>query len=249
MRQVDLMDKAIDYRTYEKECNKYLYVIPSKAKYLETIFLTESKSAWITIEWLSEELMVVSQTEYSSLFDLHPTDKGKVVLYGHEIQSPRWHKSYLKTPPREAIHTTRSYMYSGKEEVVEAPLPILFEPYLDLLNSTQIEDKYNQVIVNWYQNGHDFIAAHSDCVIGMKPHAGIAILSLYENARDERELIFTSKKVDSIEQDAIYSNVRIRAPHGSIITMHGDTQQRFRHKVPKALDIQTSRISITFRKF
>ena len=57
-----------------------IYVIPSKDTSYQTIYLTKSKSAWITITWLSDELINYSQNQYQSLFNLHPTERGKVVI-------------------------------------------------------------------------------------------------------------------------------------------------------------------------
>jgi hypothetical protein len=62
-------------------------------------------------------------------------------------------------------------------------------------------------------------------------------------------LQFKPKKRCLVENDFIYNNLKISALNGSIITMHGDTQAKFRHKVPKSLHINTSRISITLRTF
>lgn len=227
-----------------------VYVIPSKDTSCQTIYLTKSKSAWITITWLSDELINYSQNQYQSLFNLHPNERGKVVLHEDEVQSSRWHKSYLNTPIRKAIHAKKSYMYAGKELIDnDLSLPNLFQPFLNFINKTERIDQYNQVIVNWYLNGQDYIAAHSDCQIDMKPNAGISIITLCEKEEHFRELRFTPKKINGTENDAIYNHVKIATIHGSIITMHGDTQSKFRHKIPKALNIDTSRISITFRKF
>lgn len=227
-----------------------LYVIPSKDTSYQTIYLTKSKSAWITITWLSDELINYSQNQYQSLFNLHPIERGKVVMYDEEVQSSRWHKSYLHTPMRNLIHAKKSYMYAGKNlEDDDFSLPNLFQPFLDFINKTERNDQYNQVIVNWYLNGQDYIAAHSDCQIDMKPNAEISIITLCEKEEHFRELRFTPKKINGTENDAIYNHVKIATINGSIITMHGDTQIKFRHKIPKALDIDTSRISITCRKF
>lgn len=227
-----------------------LYVIPSKDTICQTIYLTKSKSAWLTITWLSDELINYTQNKYQSLFNLHPVERGKVVMHDEEVQSLRWHKSYLNTPLRNENHAKKSYMYSGKNIADnDISLPNLFQPYLDFINKNERNDKYNQVIVNWYLNGQDYIAAHSDCQLGMKPDAEISIITLCEKVEHFRELRFTPKKINGLENDAIYNHVKIATMHGSNITMHGDTQNKFRHKVPKALDIDTSRISITCRKF
>jgi alkylated DNA repair dioxygenase AlkB len=226
-----------------------LLIVPSKDQAFKKIYLTKNKSAWLTITWLSKELIEYTKKQYPKLLQLRPIERGKVVLYNEEIQSSRWHRSYLKTPTRSDAHQSRSYMYSGKDPYDDTSLPELFQPYLDFSNKGNPKDEYNQVIVNWYLDGNDFIAAHSDCQMNMKPNAGIAIISLCEKEEDFRELQFKPKKNCVAENDFIYRDLKISALNGSIITMYGDTQNKFRHKVPKSLHIKTSRISITLRKF
>ncbi len=225
-----------------------LCIIPSREEAFQRIDLTESKSAWLTIEWLSEELQAQAYEDYWTLFELHPADRGKVVVFGEEYPSSRWHRSYLNTPVWDAS-SKRSHMYSGKQMYKDLTLPTEFQKFLDFMNENEEGDQYNQIIANWYADGNDYIAAHSDCQVNMKPDAGIAILSLCEQEDHFRELRFSAKKLKNAENDAIYKNIKIATLHGCIITMYGDTQQKFRHKIPKALHNQESRISLTFRKF
>lgn len=232
----------------EKMETETLYVKPCETKKTQKIFLTKSNSAWITIAWISNELKKYSQTHYQEMFDLHPIERGKVVMFGEEVNSPRWHRSYLKIPSHN-IRKERSFMYSGKEFYKDLSLPSKFQGYLDFLNKKEDQEKYNQVIVNWYADGNDFIAAHSDCQIGMKAGAGISIITLCEDVNSFRALRFTAKNLKGIENDNIYKHVKIVTTHGSIITMYGDTQKKFKHKIPKALGLNSSRISLTFRKF
>lgn len=224
-------------------------ILPNRNVSQQTIYLTNSKSAWLTITWLPDILITYSKNNFQQLFALHPNERGKVILHDEEINSQRWHKSYLNTPAYSAIHHHKSYMYAGKDANIDNSLPALFQPYLDEINKDEHDDKYNQVIVNWYANGNDYIAAHSDCQLFMKPNASIAILSLYENDEDYRILQFTPKRNADIDNDFIFQKLKIAALQGCIITMYGDTQQKFRHKIPKDIAINTSRISITCRKF
>ncbi len=220
---------------------------PTKTK-LSKIYLSANKSSWITIEWLSEELLTYATENYQSLFELHPMQRGKVVMHNNEeCESPRWHRSYLYQPERS--NQKSSYMYSGIEQFKDLSLPTPFQSFLDFLNEKEPVDKYNQVIVNWYANGKDYIAPHSDCQNAMLPNASIAIISLCENDRFPREIKITPKRLKNEVNDNLYTQVKIKLKHGCIITMHGDTQTKFRHGIPKALDNNTSRVSITFRKF
>jgi alkylated DNA repair dioxygenase AlkB len=243
------MMEAMSYNLVKCSSHGVVYITPSKNEPFTNIYLTENKSAWLTIEWLSDALFKYVRGHYQELFDLHPENRGKVILYDQEIQSSRWHRSYLKTPVRNTRHTKNSYMYSGLDFYDDLSLPQKFQPFLDFLNETQEMDKFNQVISNWYANGHDYIAAHSDCRVDMKPDADIAILTLCAREEDVRDLQFISKNLKDVENRAIYKKLNIQTPNGCIIKMHGDTQLKFRHMVPKAPHISGSRISLTFRKF
>jgi len=234
------LNKSIDEET--------LSVSPLKDVAFKNIYLTKNKSAWLTIEWLSEELKIYAQNHYKKLFNLHPENRGKIVMYNEEIESERWHRSYLKTPARNPDNIKSSYMYSGLNFYDDLSLPQPFQNFLDFLNELEENEKYNQVTVNWYANGNDFIAAHSDCRIGMKPASDIAIVTLCDNQCDTRELQFIAKPIKKIESNAIYKMVKIETKQGCIIKMHGDTQLKFRHKVPKSPNIVSSRISLSFRK-
>ncbi|MBB6461313.1 alpha-ketoglutarate-dependent dioxygenase AlkB [Flammeovirga kamogawensis] len=224
-----------------------LSISPSLSKKNEKIYLTKSKSSWITIEWVTDELDKYSKCNYDEMFALHPSEKGKVVMYEKEVISPRWHRSYLMIPNRDQ-NAKRSFMYSGLVPHEDLSLPSKFQIYLDFLNKTA-KEKFNQVLVNWYSDGNDFIAAHSDCQFGMQKNAEISIISLYKDMYGTRNLIFTPKKTKGFVNDFLYKKVEISAKHGSIITMHGDTQLKFRHKIPKSIGLDSSRISLTFRKF
>ncbi len=224
-------------------------ILPDRNKQQQIIYLTKSKSAWICIGWISDELFHFTKNHYQQLFDLRPTERGKVILYDKEVKTNRWQTCYLQTPLYSDVHLKRSYMYSGRDFNNETSLPKLFQPYLDFINKEEKNSLYNQVIVNWYADGNDFIAAHSDCQINMLQDAGIAIITLCEDDNDARVLRFTQKNTNKNENDYIYHQLKIKTLNGCVVTMYGDTQIKFRHKVPKALHINTSRISLTFRKF
>ncbi len=238
-------DKINKLQVINKEI---LNINPIKQTECTTIYLSKTKSSWLTIEWLSEELIMNAIKNYSELFNLHPKERGKVVMFNNEeCESPRWHRSYLYQPERS--NQKSSYMYSGIERFIDLSLPSPFQYFLDFLNKKELVNKYNQVIVNWYANGKDYIAPHSDCEKGMVPNTGIAIITLSENETFPRELVITPKRLKNEINDNLYSRVKIKLKQGCIVTMHGETQKYFRHGVPKALDNTTSRISLTFRKF
>ncbi len=111
----------------------------------------------------------------------HRPVRENTVLVGHdkrEVKCNRRVRSYMNTPKFDPA-VQKSYMFSGwadRDEVNE-PLPEVFQPLLDYVNSEGTV-KYNQVVVNFYENGSESIPPHGDCEAGMVPGAPIIILSV-----------------------------------------------------------------------
>ncbi len=225
-----------------------LYINPNLEDKFTKIYLSKNKLSWITIEWLSDELFNYSKENYKELFNLHPDERGKVIMFDQEITSPRWHRSYLYQPKYNPTRK-RSYMYSGLNEYEDLTLPYQFQVYLDFMNKNENLDKFNQIIVNWYKDGNDFIAPHTDCIKDLIPNSEISIITLCEDENNPRELRFKPIKLKNEINDNLYNQVKIKLKNGCIISMYGETQLKFKHSIPKNLNNSTSRISLTFRKY
>ena len=213
----------------------------------QIFYLTKNKSSWITISHLPEELSIYTQNNFNILFNLHPTTRGKIIMFDKEVDSSRWHQSYLKTPKYDPNRKC-SYMFSGIEnnEYINTPLPEEFTKYYNFMKN--IDPKYNQVVGNWYENKEDHIAFHSDCELGMINNAVVSILSFNESdmsIETERTLIIRPK----IYKKGLASDVFIKLRHGSIITMGGDIQKEFVHGILKEKEDKSRRISLSFRQF
>jgi alkylated DNA repair dioxygenase AlkB len=93
---------------------------------------------------------------------------------------------------------------------------------------------YNAVLCNLYRNGNDSVGLHADA----EPEMGPVIASISLGA--ERLFRLRSK------------NGRMafaqKLQHGSLLIMAGDTQNNFRHEVPKEPGISEPRINLTFRR-
>ena len=133
---------------------------------------------WIDTYKLPEELMP-TQEERELLWDIHPEKRGEIRAFG-ATKSPRWFQSYEKP-----------YHFSGVEHLA-ASTPDLIHRYLDWVKTTQYEEDngegsedsscgtYNQCLVNWYQNGHDYISPHADDENHMYPRTPIICISFGE---------------------------------------------------------------------
>ncbi|KAH0293574.1 hypothetical protein M436DRAFT_77537 [Aureobasidium namibiae CBS 147.97] len=214
----------------------------------QRINLSDDGASYITLDTLPLDLKAYGTDAFETLFNLHPEQRGKVQMPSGEVESPRWHKSYLNTPTHNPA-THFSYMFSGHNDVSTRDLlPDAFLPFLKYVNRN--DETYNQVVINWYKDGQDFTPQHSDCEEGMKEGADIVIISL----GDERDFKIRPKniKVEGTDGNADVAakseGLDVPCPHGSILTMGGHTQKLFRHGVPKSVS-EGPRISITFRSF
>ena len=94
---------------------------------------------------------------------------------------------------------------------------------------------YNAVLCNLYRDGKDSVGLHADA----EPEMGPIIASVSLGA--DRRFRLRSKKTGSI----VFSEP---LPHGSLLIMAGNTQQDFRHDVPKEPEVTRPRINLTFRR-
>ena len=161
-----------------------------------------------------------------SLVDLKPQERGKAVMWGKEVDIPRWQKLYGP-----------DYRYGG---VVNKGNNDIDHPYIQkLLKWVQDHSglPYTQIIVNWYMTGKEYMGAHSDNESQLVP--GTPIYSFSFGAT--RDFVVKGKK----------SNYKqtISLSHNSLLIMGGEMQKHYKHEVPKRLKVTKPRINITFRVF
>ncbi|KAG9526314.1 hypothetical protein KCV07_g741, partial [Aureobasidium melanogenum] len=200
----------------------------------QQINLSDDGASFVVLDTLPDDLKKYGADAFNTLFNLHPEERGKVQMQNGEVESPRWHKSFLNTPAFDpTLHY--SYMFSGQDDSgIRDPLPDAFLPFLEYVNRDNAG--YDQVVINLIV-GQDYTAQHSDCEEGMEEGVDIVIISL----GDERLFKIRPKNSSHAE------DLRIPCPHGFVLTMGGHTQKFFRHGVPKSTS-KDPRISITFRK-
>lgn len=101
--------------------------------------------------WIEKTTLPGSlEFDFESLWSLHPEEYGKVIIQGKMISTPRWQQSYMRT-----------YSFAGLAHEA-LPLPREIQPFLDWANTLYPGFCFNQVLVNWYLNGHHYIGPHSD---------------------------------------------------------------------------------------
>jgi alkylated DNA repair dioxygenase AlkB len=191
---------------------------------MEREYFTEN--SWLDTGFLHENLKPSHET-FTTLYNLHPKERGIVNVFG-EKQTPRYQQSYL-----------RDYSFSGNV-AKSLPLPNEFQPYLDFVNNLGYGE-FNQVLLNWYSNGHHYIGTHADSEKELIPDSPIVTISL------GAERTFRIRNRDKkVVKDVITKN-------GIILVMGGKFQKEFKHEIVKINGKKGEkiypRISLTFRQF
>jgi alkylated DNA repair dioxygenase AlkB len=145
-------------------------------------------------------------------------------------------KSYLQ--PRLLAwygDSDASYRYSG---IRHEPLPWL--PLLAQLRErveTLSGARFNSVLANLYRNERDSMGLHADDEPELGAQPTIASLSLGE------ERIFRLKHRNRKDLPPL----RLPLGSGSLLVMKGETQQHWKHEIPKQTRPCGARINLTFR--
>lgn len=151
-----------------------------------------------------------------------------------------WQQNYLRMadktiaiPRLQAYYGDAAYAYSG--------LSLLREPWnSELLEIKQAveqltECEFNAVLCNYYRNGQDSVAWHSDDEPELGPAPIIASLSLGGVRRF------------SLRHNASAEITHIDLAAGSLLLMNAKVQQYYQHALLK-VDAADARINLTFRQ-
>ncbi|MGO3345152.1 MAG: alpha-ketoglutarate-dependent dioxygenase AlkB family protein [Marinomonas sp.] len=96
--------------------------------------------------------------------------------------------------------------------------------------------EFNSVLVNWYQDGEDYMGWHADDEKILGPAPVIAMLSLGV----ARDFLFRRKSDHSVKHS-------IGLENATWLIMGASTQVLWQHSLPKRKRVKEERISLTFR--
>lgn len=153
-----------------------------------------------------------------------PWQQPKVMMYEKEVATPRLSAFFGERPLRDD----------------DKRMPLPWTPGL-LQMKHKIETytgiTFNGVLLNYYRDGNDSVAWHSDkdTVPGLKTE--IASVSLGQ----VRYFDFRSKADHNLRHT-------IALEHGSLLLMKGDLQLHWEHRIAKSPLPMGGRINLTFRK-
>jgi alkylated DNA repair dioxygenase AlkB len=155
-----------------------------------------------------------------------------IKMFGREIASPRL-SCWIGDPGT-------SYTYS-RTRFEPRPWP---ESLLRLRRRLEHDCRapFNSVLANLYRDGNDSMGWHSDDEPELGAQPVIASLSL--GATRSFRL---RRKLPRGPRTRAADRQTLPLTHGSLLRMAGDTQQLYRHEVPKAKGVVSERINLTFR--
>jgi len=161
------------------------------------------------------------------------------------IDSIQWKQNTIKMYGKESLvprleawygEPGKNYSYSG---IMMQPISWTSE-LLEIKKEIEKVSKtvFNSVLINYYRNGNDRVAWHSDDEkeLGKNPVIGSISLGAERNFK----LRHKDYKINSLRNNIILK-------HGSFLLMKGPTQHNWMHEIPRTAKPIGPRINLTFR--
>ncbi|MDB5140695.1 MAG: alpha-ketoglutarate-dependent dioxygenase AlkB [Mucilaginibacter sp.] len=155
-----------------------------------------------------------------------PWEQKTVTMYGKEIITPRLIAWYGDTGKDYAFSGTKYDPIPWTEELLK----------IKLITEKLAGITFNSVLLNYYRNGNDSVAWHSDdeYELGIKPV--IASVSFGQ-----------VRKFDIRHKTDHQNKYSIALENGSLLLMKGDMQLNWEHRIPKSTKPLKPRVNLTFR--
>ena len=169
--------------------------------------------------------LVRNAIDFDVAWRLHPKKYHRLVLYGRELDTPRWQQAY-----------GMDYAFSGNINRA-LPLAPILGPLL-VWAKAAIDERLNGVLVNWYDavEGH-YIGKHRDSPKGLHPQSPIVTASLGAERMFRLRPWKGSGRVD------------LPANDGRVFIIPYETNRAWTHEVPRFRRDRGRRISVTMRCF
>ena len=155
-----------------------------------------------------------------------PWSQKVVSMYDKQVVTPRLSAWYADAD---------TYDYT----LIRKSAPNLWTP--ELLMIKQIVEPiagitFNSVLLNYYRDGNDSVAWHSDNEKALGSHPTIASVT------------FGQVRSFDIRNKSDHSDkYSVRLEHGSLLLMKGDLQSRWDHRIAKSTKVMKPRLNLTFR--
>ena len=190
---------------------------------METLFETDKCKFWIVKNFSEDLYKVMSQVELEI--------KPEIKVYGKVCHQQRDVGFFSDE--------SSGYIYS-KQKTKSRPMTKEMKELMEKVNE-YLGTKFNGILVNKYNNGNEYLSAHSDSEVGLDRDGIVAGIS-YGAVRKFR---IREKKTKKIVLDYDHEPC-------SLIVMDNKTEERlfqetYTHEIPIQKKVKESRISLTFR--
>lgn len=155
-----------------------------------------------------------------------PWTQKVVKMYDKEVITPRLSAWYADEGTYDYTSLRRSAPNVWTEEL------LMIRAKVEQITGV----RFNSVLLNYYRNGNDSVAWHSDNEKALGTHPTIASVSFGQ----VRSFDIRNKLDHSLK----YS---VRLENGSLLIMKGDLQTKWDHRIAKSLTPMRARVNLTFR--
>lgn len=160
------------------------------------------------------------------LINSTPWTQKIVQMYDRQVITPRLSAWYADADTYDYTSLRKSAPHRWTPELLM--LKSLVEPIAGL--------RFNSVLLNYYRDGNDSVAWHSDNEKALGSHPTIASVS------------FGQVRTFDIRNKADHSQkYSIRLEHGSLLLMKGNLQAEWDHRIAKSTRPMGPRLNLTFR--
>ena len=162
---------------------------------------------------------------FNKFFEANFWEQDEFVMFGKQIVTDR----------KVAWFADLNYQYTYSNSVKNA---LQWTPellYLKNLVELKTGEKFNSCLLNLYHNGNEGMGWHSDNEKELGKHPVIASLS------------FGATRKFSLKHNTDKQKIDVVLEPGSLLVMKGETQEKWKHSLPKSKKIINPRINLTFR--
>ena len=213
------------------------FISENDSKFSEKIYLSDN--SWLIIKYNFYKL---KKDDFINLWNLKPIDDIYIKFYGKTFPVPRKTALYSNENISYKFSGTTVKSKSFDNNSIIGNIINTFNNNINEIDNTisinkDIGNYYNAAFFNWYENGNNYISAHSDDEKDLNIKMGIWSLSF----GFPRKFVITDK----------FTNKRIKTillEDGMLIGMCGNFQQEFKHQITKQKHAD-KRINITIRSF
>lgn len=159
------------------------------------------------------------------------------------IAETPWKQKIVSMYDKQVVTPRLTAWYADKETYDYTSLrktePLLWTPELLQIKERAEEIAgvtFNSVLLNYYRDGNDSVAWHSDNEKVLGTHPVIASVSFGQ----VRSFDIRNKQDHS-------SKYSIRLENGALMIMKGNLQTDWEHRVPKSIKPMRARVNLTFR--